>query len=858
MYEKALDLRKKVLGEEHPDTATSYNNMASNLDAMGKHREAQSLYQTALDLHKKLLGEEHPTTATDYNNLALNLNSQGKYGEAQPLFQKALDLRKKLLGEHPYTAASYNNLALNLNAQGKYGEAQLLFQRALDLCKKLLREQHPHTAHSYNNLASNLRAQGKYPEAQPLYQKALDLYKKLLGEQHPHTARSYNNLASNLKVQGKYAEAQPLSEKALDLYKKLLGEQHPSTASCYDNLAGILNAQGKHVEAQPLYQKALYLRKQLLGEEHPSTALSYNNLASNLDAMGKHSDAQRLYEKALDLNKKLLGELHPDTAASYNNLALNLNSQGKYGEAQPLFQKALDLRKKLLGEHPYTAASYNNLALNLNAQGKYGEAQLLFQRALDLYKKLLGEQHSATANCYNSVAYNLYVQGKHREAVRAWQAALLGHDTGRLARAFTGFDRALAGANLFTPRQGLALAHAHLKEPTLAWQHAEADLARSLLDDLGGTLEENAALLFQVNTLDERLLPLLASGKLNEDQKRLREELTSQRRDLLTQLAKDVAARSADRVWSLDRIRKQIPDDAALVLWVSVLSENWGCVLRAQGGPHWQRLSGTGPKGSWTQEDYEQPSRLHAALADRNSSAARRRELIEGVRKRWFAPLVEHLKANGKLPAVRRLFIVPLGDMSSLPVEMIAGELTVSYTSSGTLMARTLAGHRPLHASSVLALGDPVFALPKTPDLPTHGLLVTRVLPGGNAARAGLLDGDVLLRYGGSKLTTIPDLVAAMKTTPKGEAVLWREGKQLTVAMATPFGVQLDNRPIGDAVRAWRAENEPVLHAPFTSDCPALASRSRRCNACWANAAGRCWAATPASSSSTTWPAAAN
>ena len=815
LFEKALDLYEKVLGEEHPATARSCNNLAFNLNAQGKYREAQPLYEKALEVRKKLLGEQHPLTARSCNNLASNLHAQGKYERARPLFEKALDLYKKVLGEeHPDTVLGYGNLAVNLNAQGKYGEAQPLFLKALQLSSKVLGEEHLETVRICNNLGMNLKGQGKYAEAQPLLQKSLQLHKKLLGEEHPATARGWNNLAMNFDAQGKYAEAQPLLQKSLLLHKKLLGEKHPDTVRSYNNLGINLEAQGKYAEAQALLRKALDLSKKVLGEEHPDTVRGYNNLAANLHAQGKYAEAQPLFQKALDLIEKLLGEQHSHTASSCNNLATNLHAQGKYGEAQPLYRKTLELRKALLGErHPLTAQSCNNLARNLNAQGKYGEAQPLFQKALELGKELLGEQHPQTAQYGNNLADCLYRQGKYREAVRAWQAALLGHDAGRFARASTGFDRALAGATLLTPRQGLVLAHARLKEPTLAWQYAEADLARGLLDDLGGRLDENAALLAQVKTLDERLLPLLSSGKLTEEQKRLREKLTGQRRDLLSRLAKDIADRSAGRVWSLERIRKRMPDDAALVFWVSAGDENWGCVLRPQGEPHWQRLPGPSSKGTWALEDVEQPARLHAALADRNSSPARRRERIEAVRQRWFAPLVQHLRAEGKLPAVRRLFVVPSDFMASLPVEVIAPDWTVSYASSGTLLARTLAGHRPLNASSVLALGDPVFVPAKTPEPPAHGLLVVRVLPGGNAARAGLLGGDVLLRYAGSKLTSIPDLVAAMKKMPKGEAVLWREGKERTVTLSSPFGVQLDNRPGGEAVRAWRTENELVLRS---------------------------------------------
>ena len=69
-YAKALPQRqgrlgwcRKALGEEHPSTATSYNNVAFNLNAQGKYSEAGSLFQKALDIHRKALGEEHPDTA---------------------------------------------------------------------------------------------------------------------------------------------------------------------------------------------------------------------------------------------------------------------------------------------------------------------------------------------------------------------------------------------------------------------------------------------------------------------------------------------------------------------------------------------------------------------------------------------------------------------------------------------------------------------------------------------------------------------------------------------------------------------------------------------------------------------------
>src|SRR5439155_92623 len=85
LYHKVLEICRKVLGDEHPDAAQSFNNVARNLDAQGKHAEAAPFIQKALDIWRKVLGDEHTYTATAYNNLAANLIGQGKYAEATPL-----------------------------------------------------------------------------------------------------------------------------------------------------------------------------------------------------------------------------------------------------------------------------------------------------------------------------------------------------------------------------------------------------------------------------------------------------------------------------------------------------------------------------------------------------------------------------------------------------------------------------------------------------------------------------------------------------------------------------------------------------------------------------------------------------
>jgi tetratricopeptide (TPR) repeat protein len=81
-----------------------------NLSAQGQYAAAQPLHEKALEIRRRLLTDDHPHTAISYHNLAYNLNARGQYAAAQPLYEKGLDIFHRLLADHPYTARGYNNL----------------------------------------------------------------------------------------------------------------------------------------------------------------------------------------------------------------------------------------------------------------------------------------------------------------------------------------------------------------------------------------------------------------------------------------------------------------------------------------------------------------------------------------------------------------------------------------------------------------------------------------------------------------------------------------------------------------------------------------------------------------------------
>src|ERR1017187_4424886 len=148
--EDTLARRRRVLGEDHPDTLASADGLAISLRAVGghpgtltsvgslfasvghpgEHQAARELGEDTLARRRRVLGEDHPDTLASADNLAFSL--QGVRGQAaRELGEDTLARRRRVLGEdHPDTLASADNLVMIL---GRVGEEQAARELAEDI-----------------------------------------------------------------------------------------------------------------------------------------------------------------------------------------------------------------------------------------------------------------------------------------------------------------------------------------------------------------------------------------------------------------------------------------------------------------------------------------------------------------------------------------------------------------------------------------------------------------------------------------------------------------------------------------------------------------------------------------------------
>jgi tetratricopeptide (TPR) repeat protein/transcriptional regulator with XRE-family HTH domain len=397
------------------EAARLLNQVGWYLQARAQYSQTEQFLERALSIRKEILGSQHLDTATTLDNLASLYRSHGQYARAEALLKQSLSIKDNVLGrEHPLTAATLDNLARLYRDQGLYDQAEPLLMQSLNIKEMILGREHLATAATLNNLARLYRYQDRYEEAELLSQRALSIRETVLGPEHPDTATTLDNLASLYIFMGKFAQAEPLFQRALSIRETVLGPEHPDTATTLDNLAQLFLYRDEHIEAEALFRRALSIRETVLGPEHPGTATILDNLGQLYRFQKRRGEAEIFLRRALNIREKVLGPEHPYTATTTNNLAGLYRDQGLYEQAEPLFQQALSISKKKFGpRHPYTAVALNNLARLYREQGQYDRAEVLFQEALAICESVFSSEHPYTVTVLED--YSILLRGMERE-----------------------------------------------------------------------------------------------------------------------------------------------------------------------------------------------------------------------------------------------------------------------------------------------------------------------------------------------------------------------------------------------------------------------------------------------------------
>ena len=423
---EALKIRREALGNKHPDTALSLNNLARNYYDQAQYAKAEPFYLESLKIWRETLDDKHPNIAQSLNNLGLLYRDQAQFTKAEPYLLEALKIRREALGnKHPNTALSLNNLGLLYSDQNQYAKAEPLYLELLKICRETLGNKHPNTALSLNYLARNYYAQGQDAKAEPLYLESLKIWREALGNKHPNIAQSLNNLGLLYRDQAQFTKAEPYLLEALKIRREALGNKHPNTALSLNNLGLLYSDQNQYAKAEPLYLESLKIRREALGNKHPDTAYTLFNVSKIYFLQAQYAKAEPLILESLKIRREALGNKHPDTASTLLQLANLYSAQGQYAKAELLDLEALKIRREIHGDkHPETIQVLNNLSTLYAVQGQFAKAQPLLIENLKIQREIYGDKNPAVAQSLNTLGFCYSHQGQYTKAESLYLEAL--------------------------------------------------------------------------------------------------------------------------------------------------------------------------------------------------------------------------------------------------------------------------------------------------------------------------------------------------------------------------------------------------------------------------------------------------
>ncbi len=545
LNDRALAIRAQALGPDHPDVARSLFNLAWIYKVRQEFAKAESFYKRSLAIQEKAFGLDHPELATTLNDLAVLYSQKGEYDQAILINQRVLAIRERALGpDDSGVAKVLNNLARVYERKGDYTQAEALLLRSLAIWEKALGPNHPEVAFAVDSLARIYSFKGDYVKSEPLYLRALAIREKALGPDHPEVATSLNNLAVLYRQKGDYSKAEPLLNRDLAITEKGLGPNHRFVAPTLNNLAGIYVQQGDFARAEPLYQRALAIQERALGPNHQDVGWCLFSLG-HLYAESKKGDmgqAESFFQRSLLVLEKALGSDHHRVASPLSGLALLNASRGNLEKAEGYYRRALVIQEKALGpNHPEVAQSLGGLARLYAARGDASQAIAYLSRSFEIREQNLN--HNLPVGSERQKLEYLKLFAEDTDLALSLHKQLAPHDSAALQLAL----------NTLLRRKGRALD---------AMTDNIAALRRRALpqdQDLFGRLSAARSQLAMVT--------LRGPGAASAAAYRLQIKLLQ---DELDQLETDVSARSNEfraeqRAVTLDLVRSAIPEGAVLV-----------------------------------------------------------------------------------------------------------------------------------------------------------------------------------------------------------------------------------------------------------------------------------------------------
>ncbi|GEM_PF-6096500 len=140
---KALQIKERSLGIDHPEIATYYNDISLIYSYLGNLDKDLEYGLKALDIREKTLQPPHPDLAQSYSNVAISFRSKGKFEKALEYHIKDIEVSEQTFNPFDSNLAlSYYETGITCYHLKDYKSAKGFIEKAVMIWKKLLPPDH--------------------------------------------------------------------------------------------------------------------------------------------------------------------------------------------------------------------------------------------------------------------------------------------------------------------------------------------------------------------------------------------------------------------------------------------------------------------------------------------------------------------------------------------------------------------------------------------------------------------------------------------------------------------------------------------------------------------------------------------
>jgi serine/threonine-protein kinase len=313
IFQEALATRRRELGGEHPDVATTIFNLADAASRRSDSATAVSLHREALAIRRRVLGPTHTQTLESMYWLADAVHQAGDFASAAPLFEEWM---AAVASQPPEISLERGNQLIRLGQvfmyRREYAKAEQLLRQALEVRKAYFGPRHFEVGNSYHQLALAIRGDQRREEAEQMLRESIAILRVAHPDGAPTLARAMRSLGLTLVQMNRLDEALPLFEEAERMLRRFHGENSPHVANVRSDLGNLHRRREAYDRAEPYLREALRALRGQFADDNLMVLNAQIDLGDALRGRGAFAEAEPLlvggYEGLRGRRVQALGE----------------------------------------------------------------------------------------------------------------------------------------------------------------------------------------------------------------------------------------------------------------------------------------------------------------------------------------------------------------------------------------------------------------------------------------------------------------------------------------------------------------------------------------------------------------------